>query len=70
MEWISVKDRLPKIMDEDYLVLVRNKNKENGIFLYDIGNFTSDYTWSKSNTWEDVTHWMDLKSLPELPKQS
>jgi hypothetical protein len=65
MKWISVKDRLPQQMDEDYLVVVKNKNKEGGIYLFDMANFTSDGIWVKSNTWEDVTHW---KPLPEPPK--
>ena len=63
--WISVKDELPTEMDKDYLVLVKNKNKESGIYLHDIANFTSDGTWSKQNTWEDVTHWAELPKPPE-----
>ena len=57
--WISVEDRLPKTPDEDWLVVVRNKNKEDWwIFLFDVWNFTSDWVWAKWNTWERVTHWM------------
>ena len=63
--WISVEDRLPKTPDEDWLVVVRNKNKEDWwIFLFDVWNFTSDWVWAKWNTWERVTHWMPLPLPP------
>lgn len=67
MEWISVKDRLPSAqhVDELVLVCVKNKNKEDGIYLQDISSFDGE-NWSKRfHTWEDITHWMPL---PEPPK--
>lgn len=65
MNWISVKDRLPESEGEDWLVVVKNKNKEGGIFLCDVAHYENG-KWYKSNTWEDVTHWMPL---PPKPKQ-
>jgi hypothetical protein len=63
-QWISVKDSLPEPNDEYYQVAVKNKNKDNGIFLYDIAQFSSDGIWCKSNTWEDVTHWAEINKIP------
>ena len=65
-DWISVEDRLPKQYDEDYLVCVKNKNKEGGIFIVDCKNFNSDSVWVGGNTYEIVTHW---QPLPQPPKQ-
>jgi len=63
-EWISVKDKNPPDNGEDWLVLVKNKNKPDGIFLYDVAQYECG-EWNKSNTWEDVTHWMPLPAPPE-----
>lgn len=65
-KWISVSKKLPQRPDEDYLVVVRNKNKEGGIPIIDIANFTSDGIWIKSNTWEDVVFWSELPEPPYL----
>lgn len=65
--WTPVTEKLPKIPDNDYLVAVKNKNKEDWIFILDIWVFSSDWVWWKSNTWEDVTHWMPLP-LPPVTK--
>ena len=66
INWVAVSEKLPTRMDEDYLVVVKNKNKPNGIYLEDIGNFSSDGIWIKQNTWEDVTHWRELPKPPCL----
>ncbi len=66
ISWVAVKEKLPTRMDEDYLVVVRNKNKEGGIPLMDIGNFTSDGIWVKANTWEEVVYWAELPQPPCL----
>ena len=66
INWVAVSEKLPTRMDEDYLVVVKNKNKPNGIYLEDIGNFSSDGIWIKANTWEDVTHWRELPKPPCL----
>lgn len=64
VDWIDVRDRLPTEEDEDYLVVVRNKNKEGGIPIQDIANFTGDGKWVKNNTWEDVVYWSELPKSP------
>ena len=64
-QWISVAERLPEEKGEDYLVAVRNKNKDSGIWLYDVAQFTDEGTWGKQNTWERVVFW---KPKPLPPK--
>lgn len=66
ISWVAVTEKLPSRMDEDYLVVVRNKNKEGGIPLMDIGNFTSNGIWVKTNTWETVVYWAELPKPPYL----
>jgi hypothetical protein len=66
INWVAVKDKLPLRPDEDYLVVMRNKNKEGGIALQDIKNFTSDGTWVGGNNWEDVVAWAELPKPPCL----
>ena len=64
MKWNKIEDKLPKTQGEDYLVVVKNKNKEGGIYIYDVAMY-EDGLWYKSNTWEKVTHW---QPLPKEPK--
>jgi len=66
INWVAVSLKLPTRMDEDYLVVVKNKNKEGGIPIQDIGNFTSDGVWVKANTWEEVLYWAELPEPPCL----
>lgn len=66
INWVSVSEKLPLRFDEDYLVCVRNKNKEGGMPIQDIGNFSSDGVWIKQNTWEDVVFWAELPKPPCL----
>ena len=66
INWVAVSEKLPTRMDEDYLVCVRNKNKEGGIPIQDIGNFSGDGVWIKQNTWEDVVYWAELPEPPCL----
>lgn len=66
INWISVNDKLPNRPDEDYLVVVRNKNKECGIPLMDIQNFTSDgvFVGGDPDVWEKVVYWSELPKAP------
>lgn len=63
IKMISVKDRLPELKDKNYLVTVKNKNKEHGIYMYDIALFDIHRTWITEIVWEDVTHWMPLPKI-------
>ena len=64
--WISVEYRLPKVKDEDYQVCVKNKNKESGIFIQDIKQFSSDgvFVGGNPDVWEKVTHWQPTLKPP------
>lgn len=64
ISWISVKEMNPPRLDEDYLVVVRNKNKEGGIPIQDVKNYTSDGVFVGGNTWEDVVYWSELPKSP------
>lgn len=55
-KWISVTERLPENEGVQYLVRVRNKNKQDGIYLHDVAYF-EEGIFKKRNTWENVTHW-------------
>jgi hypothetical protein len=56
-EWVSVKERLPGEDGIFWKVRVKNKNKANGIYLYDSAQY-KDGMWHKSETWENVTDWL------------
>lgn len=46
--------------DVNVLVRVRNKNKPDGIYLYDICRYDSEYGWAnheRAYTWEKITDW-------------
>ena len=64
LDWVNVKDRLPEEEGLDWLVLVKNKNKEGGIFIHDVAQYEQG-KWSKSSTWEDVVYWMPLPTPPK-----
>ena len=60
MGWISVKKRLPLPHEQDeYLIAVKNKNKENGIWLYDVAFWNSE-EFERSKTWEDILYWRPI----------
>lgn len=63
--WIPVEKTLPSVkngfIDEDVLVCVKNKNKEDGILLFDISSFDGE-TWSKRHhTWEKIIGWRAIE---------
>ena len=66
-EWISAKDRLPKI---DQKVLVYDAGDETEIHVYHLREDLDGLYWDDEGGWavdfENVTHWMPL---PEPPKE-
>ncbi len=56
VEWINVDERLPP-PDEEVWVCVRNKNKEDGIWLYDICWFDGEKWGTRHHTWERIVYW-------------
>jgi len=56
MEWISTKIKMPK-SGEQVLTACKNKNKEDGIWLYDLCHYFSDTGWENRTNWEDVLYW-------------
>ena len=55
-EWISTKIKFPK-SGEKVLTACRNKNMEDGIWLYDLCYYFSDTGWEGRTNWEDVLYW-------------
>ena len=63
--WRDVNEELPSSKNGyvDYLVLVRckNKNKEDGIWVYDMCYFDG-IAWSeRCHTWENIVSWKPIK---------
>ena len=59
-DWIDVKKRLPDNGDE-VVIAVKNKNKEDGIWLFDIAIFYEDSGFEeRRSTSEDVLYWKPL----------
>ena len=50
MEWISTKIRFPK-EGEQVLAACKNKNMEDGIWLYDLCCYFSDTGWEDRINW-------------------
>ena len=64
MEWISTKIRFPK-EGKQVLAACKNKNMEDGIWLYDLCCYFSDTGWEDRINWEDVLYWAYI----DEPKQ-
>ena len=56
MEWISTKQEFPKA-GEQVLTACKNKNKEDGIWLYDLCYYYPNTGWENRVNWEDVLYW-------------
>ena len=56
--WRKVSEELPTV-NELVVVRVRNKNKPDGIYLYDVCYIDEDTnSWGdRLHTWEDITEW-------------
>jgi hypothetical protein len=67
-DWVKVSVESPSVenghIDRTVNVLVKNKNKEDGIYLPDCSSFDGS-SWSKRiNTWETIVAWKPI-SLPK-----
>lgn len=58
IKWVDAKIRLPQKSGE-YLIAVKNKNKEDGIWLFDISYWNGD-EFERSRTWEDILYWTEI----------
>lgn len=56
VKWIYANQKLPS-PDETVWVCVRNKNKPDGIWLYDICWHDSEQWGQREHTWEDIVMW-------------
>lgn len=64
MDWVSVKDRLPNVMEN---VLVYWKNTSQGKEYYEITYYDGDHWFTLDRKpWIEVVAWMPL---PEPPKE-
>lgn len=63
LSWYRVGEKPPP-EETEVLVLVRNKNKEDGIPLFDIATHDGEAWRPRHNTWEDIIMW----ALPTAPE--
>lgn len=49
---------------EEYLTVCKNKNMENGIYLYEVSYWTGD-EWDNRKHYEDIIAWMELPEYEE-----
>lgn len=62
MEWVSVKEKLPKIGQR---VLVYQKDGVHGGNSIDIEYRMCEDFWSEQGIHSDITHWMPLPTPPK-----
>ena len=70
MEWISVKDRLPK--NDNYVLVCyhfENEPSKSYIGLSNYYVFSNKPRWRHENKGTVVTHWAKLPKLPKLEKE-
>lgn len=68
--WIKFTEKFPP-QQEPIIIAMKNKNKEDGIWLYDLckffgGDYTDNNNWEDKVNWEIPIYWMPI---PNLPKQ-
>lgn len=56
IKWISTDTQLPPL-DTTVWVCVRNKNKQDGIWLYDVCSHDGKSWCKRLNTWETIIYW-------------
>ena len=70
LPWIKITEKIPP-HQEPIIIAMKNKNKEDGIWLYDLckffgGDYTDNNNWEDKVNWEIPIYWMPI---PNLPKQ-
>lgn len=68
--WIKFTEKFPP-HQEPIIIAMKNKNKEDGIWLYDLckffgGDYIDNNNWEEKVNWEIPIYWMPI---PNLPKQ-
>lgn len=66
MNWIKFSEQLPPDNGTMILIAVKNKNKDDGIILYDIceyygGAIDDCRNWEGRTTWEDPLYWCHIE---------
>lgn len=63
--WISVDTQLPSrdngYVDELVLIRCKNKNKPDGIYLYDVCAFDGESWCERLHSYEDILDWKPIK---------
>lgn len=67
--WIKFTEKYPP-QQEPIIIAVKNKNKEYGIWLYDLcmffgGDYTDNKNWENKINWEIPIYWMPIPNLPK-----
>ena len=68
--WIKITEKIPP-HQEPIIIAMKNKNKEDGIWLYDLckffgGDYTDNNNWEDKVNWEIPIYWMPIPNLPKL----
>lgn len=67
--WIKFTEKFPP-QQEPIIIVMKNKNKEDGIWLYDLcmffgGDYTDNNNWEEKVNWEIPIYWMPMSNLPK-----
>lgn len=67
--WIKFTEKYPP-KQEPIIITMKNKNKEDGIWLYDLcmffgGDYTDNKNWENKINWEIPIYWMPIPNLPK-----
>lgn len=67
--WIKFTKKIPP-QQEPIIIAMKNKNKEDGIWLYDLcmffgGDYTDNNNWEEKVNWEIPIYWMLIPNLPQ-----
>lgn len=67
--WIKFTEKYPP-QQEPIIISAKNKNKEDGIWLYDLcmffgGDYTDNKNWENKINWEIPIYWMPIPNLPK-----